>query len=211
MVGLPEQTYEDALHIADHAAGLLESLKGDKRVVPFVAPLAPFLDPGSPAFENPEKYGYKKFCHTLEDHRRAILAPSWKHILSYETEWLDRDQIVSATYQVAARLNELKHDYGIVDPETYQVTSAGLQAAQDYIKQIDGLLAAGLGEKELNDSLAELHEGVLRANDATICGHDELKWPVGGKFVDIFGLLRIWAIVTWEALSIAFGNSQQSA
>ena len=28
-------------------------------MIPFISPLAPFLDPGSRAFEEPERYGYR--------------------------------------------------------------------------------------------------------------------------------------------------------
>jgi len=207
MVGLSEQTYEDAQHIVKHAEMLFEETDGDTRIVPFVAPLAPFLDPGSPAFEKPEEFGYIKHCHTLEDHRQAILAPSWKHILSFETEWMDRDQIVAATYEVAAGLNDLKHRYGVIDDETHATTAAGIAAAQDYIRRIDELLAAGDTGERLNEALADIRDGVLRANDATICGRDELKWPVGGQFVNVPGMLRLGASVLWEAVRISWNNA----
>jgi hypothetical protein len=48
---------------------------GENRVIPFISPLAPFVDPGSRAFEEPEKHGYKLFARTLEEHRRQLLAP----------------------------------------------------------------------------------------------------------------------------------------
>ncbi|TET50815.1 MAG: radical SAM protein, partial [Anaerolineales bacterium] len=53
--GLPKQTPESVLATVDYCAGLLERF-GDGRLIPFIGPLAPFLDPSSPIFENPEKY-----------------------------------------------------------------------------------------------------------------------------------------------------------
>jgi hypothetical protein len=48
------------------------------------------------------------------DHRQALLAPSWKYVLNYETEWMNRDQIVAATYEAGRRLNQIKAEYGVV-------------------------------------------------------------------------------------------------
>ncbi|WP_243449905.1 TIGR04190 family B12-binding domain/radical SAM domain protein [Neobacillus terrae] len=84
MVGIPGQTYQSALDNIDFCETIHLNCNKDSRLFYFVAPLAPFLDPASTAFEYPEKYGYKRFCYSLEDHRAAIAQPSWKHMLSYE-------------------------------------------------------------------------------------------------------------------------------
>ena len=47
--------------------------------------LAPFLDPGSPAFRSPEEYGYRLFTRTLADHREAMRQLHWRDVLGYET------------------------------------------------------------------------------------------------------------------------------
>ena len=108
MAGLPGQTYSSVLGSIEYSNELLEYFDGDPRLIFYISPLAPFLDPGSPAFENPVKYGYKKFCHSLDDHRRALLAPSWKYVLSYETQWMNRNDILNSTYQAALLLNKIK-------------------------------------------------------------------------------------------------------
>jgi hypothetical protein len=46
----------------------------------FVAPLAPFVDPGSLAFYKSAEYGYKLHAHILTKHRELLLANNW-----YET------------------------------------------------------------------------------------------------------------------------------
>ena len=115
MVGIPDQDYESALKNIDFCEEIHNSCNEDSRLSYFVAPLAPFLDPASPAFEHPELYGYKKFCHTLEDHREAIKAPSWKYMLSFETNKMTRDDIVNATYDSANLLNEFKLKYNLIE------------------------------------------------------------------------------------------------
>ena len=110
MIGLPKQDYQSVMDTVDYCEYLMRDLDhGPKRrLIPFISPLAPFLDPGSPVFENPERYGYRFFARTLEEHRQALVQPSWKYVLNYETEWMNRDQIVDSTYEAGLRLNRLK-------------------------------------------------------------------------------------------------------
>ena len=99
MTGLPKQTYPIGL---GHR-GLLPSPAGTisilQQTLPFISPLAPFLDPGSMVFEEPEKYGYRLLYGPWKNIARPCLAPSWKYILNYETEWMTRDEIVYSTYE----------------------------------------------------------------------------------------------------------------
>ena len=113
MVGIPHQTYESAMDTVAYCEHLIERFNADPRLQFFVSPMGPFLDPGCGAFEDP-KYGYRHFYRTLEEHRRALLQPSWKSILSYETDAMTRSEIIAASYDVAAALNELKLDHGLI-------------------------------------------------------------------------------------------------
>ena len=106
MIGIPRQTSASVMETIDYCGHLLKTF--GRRLNPFISPLAPFLDPGSIAFENAEEVGYRVFCKTLEDYRQALLAPSWKYTLSYETRWMTREEIVDSTYQAGLRLNRLK-------------------------------------------------------------------------------------------------------
>ena len=47
----------------------------------FVAPLAPFMDPGSLAFYKSAEYGYKLYAYTLTEHRELLLAKNWYEML----------------------------------------------------------------------------------------------------------------------------------
>jgi hypothetical protein len=85
---------------------------GDRRLSCYISPMGPFLDPGSRGFEEPERFGYRLFARTLEEHRRLLVQPTWEHILNYETKWMTRRELVDATYDAAERLNELKMRYG---------------------------------------------------------------------------------------------------
>lgn len=52
------------------------------------------LDPGSPAFDNPEKYGYKIFFKNLQDYVNGMSSPAWSDWLSYETKRLTRRELL---------------------------------------------------------------------------------------------------------------------
>jgi B12-binding domain/radical SAM domain protein len=183
MVGLPHQTYSDALGIADYCEHLIQRFGAGGRLRPYVAPLAPFLDPGSRAFEHPE-LGCSLFCRTLEDHRQACLQNGWQRVLSYETNAMTRDQIAAATYEVAARLNAIKHRYGLIDDQTY----AGVEYRLGVARQV-------LQEEGPCDA-----RRIDLANHATMFGDDELKSPVGHRFR--IGTTLLWNLAAGLALEV---------
>lgn len=143
MIGLPKQTPQSVMDTIDYCDHLLGKFKGDKRLSLFISPLAPFLDPGSTAFESPERFGYTVLFRTLEEHRRAIASPSWKYSLNYETEWLSRQQLVDVSYEAIRRLNRLRVKYRTVPPELAQTAEKRLNAAEEMAHRLDDLLAKG--------------------------------------------------------------------
>ncbi|PKM79639.1 MAG: TIGR04190 family B12-binding domain/radical SAM domain protein [Firmicutes bacterium HGW-Firmicutes-14] len=189
MTGIPKQTYDDAVSATDYCKYLLDKFTGEKRLCFFIAPLAPFLDPGCPAFENPEKFGYKQFYRTLEEHRQGLTMPSWKYILSYETDSMTRDEIVESTYEAALRLNELKRDYGLIDRELFADIDYRIRMAREIIREIDKIME--LPESEQKEKLLVMRQKVDNVNKATICGKDELKWPVSERIGNGFSVLRV--------------------
>ncbi|MDR6999455.1 TIGR04190 family B12-binding domain/radical SAM domain protein [Neobacillus niacini] len=189
MVGIPGQTYESALKNIAFCEQIHLACRRDPRLFYFVAPLAPFLDPASPAFEHPEIYGYKKFCHTLEDHRRAITQPSWKHMLSYETNEMSRDGIVSATYAAANLLNEFKLKYNLIDKDAYTEIKRKIEQSLAYIEKIDQIIT--LPKEQQVDEFAKLKREIEELNHYSICGKNELKWEVQKNYANIFSLASI--------------------
>jgi len=199
MIGLPRQTPASALETVEYCEHLLQSLGGDRRVMPFTAPLAPFLDPGSPAFEAPQRHGYRLFCHTLEDHRRALLAPTWKHILSYETAWMDRDGIAATTYEAGRRLNRLKVRYGLISPEKGAETEERIERATALMARIDRMISAHPPEEVEREMLA-LKEQIDSANTSTVCDKSELDVPVGLIPFNLVELTKLGVREAWNML-----------
>jgi hypothetical protein len=197
MVGLPRQTAASALETVDFCQYLLETLDGDSRLIPFTAPLAPFLDPGSPAFENPEKFGYRLHCHTLEDHRQALLAPTWKHILSYETKWMDRDTLAATTYETGRRLNRLKARHGITSQELAAETEERIDRAIALMAHIDELVET-CPPAHVQREMMDLKDQIDRANTSTVCEKEELDMPVGWLPFNAWDLAKIGVGEIWN-------------
>jgi B12-binding domain/radical SAM domain protein len=197
MIGLPQQTAASSLETVDYCEHLLQSLDGHGRLMPFIAPMAPFLDPASPAFENPDQFGYQLLCHTLEDHRRALLAPTWKHILSYETKWMDRDTIAATTYGAGRRLNRLKARYGLTSPEKAAETEDRIERALSLMAQIDRLVASYTPEI-VEQELLTLKDQIDRANTSTVCDKEELDVPVGRTPFNAVELAKLGISEAWN-------------
>lgn len=128
-VGLPSQTFESAIGIAGYAEQLLSRFAGGGQLRLFVAPIAPFLDPGSRAFEDPS-LGYHPLARSVADHEAALLEPDWSRTLTYDSDAMTRAEIVEATYLVTERLNDLDLRFGLVSPAAHAAVARGIAAAR---------------------------------------------------------------------------------
>jgi len=187
MIGVSKQTQQSALDTVEYCGYLMDKFKGDKRLFLFIAPLAPFLDPGSPAFEQPEKHGYRVLFRTLEEHRRALVQPGWQYSLNYETEWMTRQQIADTTYDAMLRLNRLKEKFGVISEPMALAENARLEAARDMMHRIDDLLSHGNREQ-----LPQLKDEVDRINMSPSTHWEELKLPVGPGRIKVLRSLWSW-------------------
>lgn len=197
LIGLPQQTPASALETVEFCEHLLQSLDGDRRLIPFTAPLAPFLDPASPAFEEPERFGYRLLYRTLEEHRQALLAPTWKHILSYETRWMDRDAIAAVTYEAGRRLNRLKARYGITSPEKARETEERIDRALALMARMDHLIAT-CPPQEVEREMLALKKEIDRANTSTVCEKEELDVPLRWMPYNVWGLVTLGVSEIWR-------------
>ena len=181
MIGLPMQDYQSVLDTVDYCEYLMTEVdKGpNRRLIPFISPLAPFMDPGGQVFEHPERYGYRLFVRTLEEHRQALVQPSWKYVLSYETDWMNRDEIVDSTYEAGLRLNRLKAHYGLVDPAQAARTEERILRARRLIAQIDDIVSIQDPARR-GKLLHAIKPQVDDANLSTVCDKTELNVPLSG-------------------------------
>lgn len=203
MTGIPKQSYSQAIESIDYCRHLLEKFDGDKRLALFIAPLAPFLDPGCLAFEYPDEFGYKKYCHTLMDHYHALTKPSWKHILSFETDSMTRDEIVKSTYEAALKLNALKHEFNLIDTDVYKQIEFRIHSAVQVLDEIDRIMVIE-DEAEKKKELKALKDKVEQINLETICGKDELKWPISQRFGNLVSLSSVFVKLFFTELKLFY-------
>jgi hypothetical protein len=135
--------------------------------------MGPFLDPGSRGFEEPERFGYHLFARTLEEHRQLLVQPSWKHILNYETQWMSRDQLVTATYDAAEAMNALKMKYGRIDRVRGQEVARRISRARALKHRLDAIDKGGEPDPE---ALRVLQGDIFAFSVSTLCDKRELFW-----------------------------------
>jgi hypothetical protein len=170
MIGLPRQTQESVMQTIDYCEHLFKL--GDKRLSCFISPMGPFIDPGSRGFEDPERFGYRLFAHTLEEHRQLLVQPTWERILNYETKWMTRKELVDATYDAGERLNELKLRYGRISPRRARAVAAGIIHARALRARLDAEPEGGADAA----ASAELKGEITRFSISTVCDKRELFW-----------------------------------
>ncbi|HUA18347.1 MAG TPA: TIGR04190 family B12-binding domain/radical SAM domain protein [Bryobacteraceae bacterium] len=163
MIGLPRQTYQSVQDTIGYCERLFQI--SDRRLSCFISPMGPFLDPGSRVFEEPEKFGYRMFARTLSEHRKLLVQSSWERILSYETEWMTRAELVDATYDAAERLNNLKLQYGRISARRARTVAKRIRSARELRRRISE-----------GASVSELEGEIERFSESTVCDKRELFW-----------------------------------
>lgn len=189
MVGLSGQTSESVLDSVEYMRHLYKEMENNEKIYTFITPMAPFLDPGSVIYENPRKYGYTRRYKNLREHKEALYQPSWKLYLSYDTDWMTRDQIAETTYEAMIRLNQLKVDVGI-NAEAYgKKVNGGLNMARDLMRTIDGIIETTSDLNERQRKYDTLKIEIDQAMRSTDLAKRELRMP-GLAGIRIKGALK---------------------
>lgn len=181
MIGLPKQDAKSVQQTVEYSGELIAQLKAGERFMPFISPLAPFIDPGSDAFEDPDKLGYKIFARTLAEHRELLLNPSWKHVLNYETKWMTRGEIVDATYSAGVAMNDVKEKAGMITKGAAQTVRERTRLAIGAMSKIDAALAS----PDQTRALDALREELQPLSESTVCDKRELDWSSRSIYWDI--------------------------
>jgi B12-binding domain/radical SAM domain protein len=198
MTGIPTQTAASVLETGDYVKGLYERTGNDPRLLPFISPMAPFLDPGSRVFDDPAKYGYTLRAHTLEEHRQLLLEPSWRHIMNYDSESLSADDLVDSTYQAAIDVNRVKAAVGAIDPAMATRTEERIGEARVAMVRI-GQIVAGDPEQRAS-RLDAYRDEVDRLSESTVCEKSELEWPRQARPYHVINVAKLWFTETLATL-----------
>jgi len=197
MIGLPRQTYASVLGTVDYCEHLLKKFNANKRLFLFMGHQAPFLAPGSPAFNRPQALGFRLLFKSFEEHRQALAMPSWRYSLNYETNWLSRDEITEVTYEAIARLTQLKAQYGQMPQPEADRQIERISKARVLEKKIDAAMASGYP-----GDLWQLKPEMDAVNGFRAAERLELEIPVG--------LIRLrYLSAAWRALVGAKTTAKQ--
>ncbi len=189
MTGLPYQTKGSILDTVSFCTEVYERLKWDKRFMPFISPMAPFLDPGSRIFEDPGSFGYRLLATTLKEHIEAITRPSWKYILNYESKYISQDELVYSTYEAAIGLNRLKGKAGSITAETMQKNEMRIKKAVEIMKEIDKIMI--IRDKDQRESeLMLLKDRTYKYSLSTVCDKKELEFPFSNRKFNWLKILK---------------------
>lgn len=186
MIGLHQQTQASVMDTIRYCEQLFQI--SDKRLSCFISPLGPFLDPGSRGFEEPERFGYRLFARTLEEHRQLLVQPSWKRILNYETHWMNRDELVTVTYDAAETLNALKLKYGRIDRVRGLEVAHRISRARALKGRLDAVDQGGEPDPE---ALRVLQGDIYAFSVSTTCDKRELFWRRHLVNFKLLGILRM--------------------
>jgi radical SAM superfamily enzyme YgiQ (UPF0313 family) len=183
MIGLPRQTRESVMQTVDYCERLFQL--DDARLACFISPMGPFIDPGSRGFEDPERFGYRLFARTLEEHRQLLVQPTWERNLNYETLWMTRKQLVDATYDAAERLNEIKGRLGRIPLREARAVGRRIAEARVLRARIESESGDGRSVAP-----GELAGEINRYSMSTVCDKRELFWPRHLVNFRLSGLIR---------------------
>jgi B12-binding domain/radical SAM domain protein len=93
----------------------VETTTGEYRYKPLLTSIINpmvLLDPGSLAFDFPEKYGYKLKFRNFHDYYTAMTKSSWENWISYETNSMDTANIVEMTLKSLEKAIRIQEKFG---------------------------------------------------------------------------------------------------
>lgn len=112
------------------------------------------LDPGSLAFDFPEKYGYKLIFRDFEQYVQGLSTPSWHMWINYETEMLSRSELAelfleSIDYETAER-----EKYGLSDRTMSSSDRFRTRAERMIITEVDRIMLLQKPDEKLTRLLS---------------------------------------------------------
>ncbi|MCK4734928.1 MAG: hypothetical protein KAT65_20920, partial [Methanophagales archaeon] len=116
--------------------------------------------------------------------------PSWKYALNYETEWMNRDEIVDCTYQAGLKLNRLKVKYGLMDEESCRAMEKKINLAIELTNAIDEIIEIK-DERVKHEKLLDLKPKSDMILDSVISEKREMVWPAEKKRFGVLHLLKL--------------------
>ncbi len=183
MIGLSGQGKGSLSSTMTFIDDLLESHRNNN-LIPFISPYSPFMDPGSLAFEFPDKYGFTRYAESLMDHYELLDEGfTWKDFLSYRTDEMRREDLVEITYESAIELASIKEKHGIISPDKLEDLKEKINLSKRMIRLSDASDKGLLDDGQVETSLTELKERLL-------IDRNELDWSSGVTFGRVLAVMK---------------------
>lgn len=116
------------------------------------------LDPGSLAFNYPNKYGYKlRFKNFYEYYQAMQKSPFWTHWISYETVNFNAQQLANLMMESEEKMLEYKRKYDIITDYMYKMRRMYIELEKIFISEYDKILKIP-DSMEYNSRIKELAE-----------------------------------------------------
>lgn len=142
MVGLGHETVETMRQtwgLWEKILRIHREVKGYSRIYVDFEPMI-FLDPGSLAFDNPERYGYKLIFKTFRDYYQAMSLPHWKYWISYETLYMNRSDLARIALDSSEKLLSIKRDLGFITSKEFSQEKLQIDLDRIFISEFDKIM-----------------------------------------------------------------------
>ncbi|MBU2511545.1 radical SAM protein [bacterium] len=98
------------------------------------------LDPGSQAFDAPEKFGFKLLYKNFEEYHQALSQPSWHQWINYETRERDKDAILEMIFQSTEFTIDQREKYGFFGPQEAHYERCKVEADRVIVKELENIM-----------------------------------------------------------------------
>ncbi len=159
------------------------------------------LDPGSLAFDFPEKYGYRLVFKNFEDYYHAMTMPSWNLWFSYEPKFLDKGDLTNLITQSLERMIDLDARYRFLyeNPSDNAMLSFELfkiKAWHGIAKEVENILKLNSNESDARLlALKETFEEYLSVD----------RFKINEK-ADPFGYMQMFEDILHQSIGLMSGG-----
>jgi radical SAM superfamily enzyme YgiQ (UPF0313 family) len=161
-----EQMYEtwdlwSRMDQLDHEARIKGNFGDIDKTVPIggqiLGPIV--IDPGSQAFDQPEKYGFKLLYKDFEDYLEALSRPSWHDWLNYETELKTKNEILEMIFQSTEFTIDQREKHGFFGQQEAYYERCKVEADRVIVKELDAIRHLS-NEKEKNYRIVTMRQNL---------------------------------------------------
>jgi len=143
MSGLGFETFEtvkETWNFWEKISLIEKEVKGSHHIFVEFGPMI-FLDPGSLAFDYPEKYGYRLKFKRFNDYYKAMTnSPFWAHWISYETLSMDTVDLANIILDSLKKQLEYKKECELITEEEFKQMKLRIDVEKIFLSDFDKIM-----------------------------------------------------------------------